>query len=537
MPVSQFHKIMLNHKELIVPISETVGHGHISPLSGPTIPLSPLDQVVPRLFISLCLCFPYDETTDKNRTVSVLKEGLRQTITALPFLAADLVSTKEGRVELAPGHGVLFIVKDLTKRSPAWHQSYTELDAKKMPLSEQDYIILAPDGREDAAGGRAPVMAVQVNFIQGGLLLCAKFQHSVLDGAAVSVIFRAWARNCREWPKGKLAEGSSAANTMPKEPEVTPESLDKSALLEIPPSAKAPKYNPGNRQPQWNRQQALGSRWLTTPTVPPLKRTIFHFSATSLKKLKADLSSDPSMIPDDNSAKFWISTTDAVGALLWCCIDHARYTRYQSEGTSRNHQESTLGLAVNARARLEPPLPSTFLGNVVLSTQTKRAIGTPTTSLLHAAAVAARRMGPCVTTINDKHIRMIVANIKSLPDPSVIAASVIPRNNDSVFMSSSANFDYYGLDWGTAIESKMAYYRSFTKYNDGFIAIHPRLPNGSLEVLVLLREDDMKCLQANEVLAPYVSFEQEKMRKIDLDLALPKWGGFPTNGRVRAKLV
>lgn len=66
-----------------------------------------------------------------------------------------------------------------------------------MPLSERDYVILAPNDRVDEAGGRAPVMAVQVNFIQGGLLLCAKFQHSVVDGAAVFVIFRAWARNCR----------------------------------------------------------------------------------------------------------------------------------------------------------------------------------------------------------------------------------------------------------------------------------------------------------------------------------------------------
>lgn len=110
-------------------------------------------------------------------------------------------------------------------------------------------------------------------------------------------------------------------------------------------------------------------------------------------------------------------------------------------------------------------------------------------------------MGRSLTTVNDKYIRMVVANINSLPDPSVITTSLIPPPTDAVYMLSSANLDYYGLDWGTAIGSKMAYYRSFTKHNDGFIMVYPRLPDGSLEVPVLLREDDMKLLRANEVLA------------------------------------
>lgn len=64
------------------------------------------------------------------------------------------------------------------------------------------------------------------------------------------------------------AEGSSAADTTPEEPEVTPESLDKSPLLEIPVSAKTPEHNAGKRQPQANGQRVIGSRRLTTPTVP-----------------------------------------------------------------------------------------------------------------------------------------------------------------------------------------------------------------------------------------------------------------------------
>lgn len=463
--------------------------GKIDPVSGLTIPLSALDQAMSQLYGRHFVCFPYDDNRDKGQTVSILKEGLLRTMMSLPFLAAEVVPAegpKKGWVELKSGRDIEFIVKDLAD-SPIWTKSYAELDVQKMPISELDGDILAPCGIWPTPGSRAPVIAIQANFIKGGLILCLCPHHSVLDAVAFGTLWRIWAQNCRDVPESDGGKGRLC---------LTGAVVDKRALLEVPPSAKiydpvAPPITPAEKS--------------TLNTLPPRKLIMLHFSTTSLAKLKSDVSSSYDISSGTDKAQAWISTNDALSALLWCCINNVRHTRHLSEGTADLYPRSTLGMAVNVRSKINPPFPANFLGgNMILYAKPQRAMNRAPS--LHTVSKAAREIRTSVSMINDRYIRSVIASIESLPDVTDLPEAFFPNHPETDLpISSWADLPLYDLDWGRAIGSKAAYVRLPKGQLVRFCIVLPRLLDGSLEVLLSQRTDDIDCLMRDELIARYAT--------------------------------
>lgn len=95
-----------------------------------------------------------------------------------------------------------------------------------------------------------------------------------------------------------------------------------------------------------------GSSSASTSLSPPLKLCIFRISATQLSQLKSAASAP-------NPSDGWISTNDALSALLWRHITRARSRAVYTATSGPLFPETALNfsLALEARRRVVPALP------------------------------------------------------------------------------------------------------------------------------------------------------------------------------------
>ena len=96
------------------------------------------------------------------------------------------------------------------------------------------------------------------------------------------------------------------------------------------------------------------SRHISHHSASKLRRRpggVWKFTTESLAKLKKDASG-----PDDDE---WISTMDALIGLFWARLAFAK--QKSKEGC----QTSLLLFPINIRQRLQPPIDSQYIGNVV----------------------------------------------------------------------------------------------------------------------------------------------------------------------------
>ncbi|KAE8973740.1 hypothetical protein PF010_g25859 [Phytophthora fragariae] len=104
------------------------------------------------------------------------------------------------------------------------------------------------------------------------------------------------------------------------------------------------------------------------PVPPPTVHRLFHFTPKMMKKIK-EVVVRGGVATDDDAELSYVSTTDAITALFTVLISRAR-------GHGKDVRITT---GVNARRRLEPPLPENYVGNVIFN-----ALSTYTNSELQA---------------------------------------------------------------------------------------------------------------------------------------------------------
>src|SRR5579862_2802936 len=195
-----------------------------------TFPLTPLDQLPPRLYIRLILSFPLHRSSNRDMIVEVLRYGLKQVITDIPYLTGKVClrddGESSGRMEIRRQlrDRVDLPVKDLTVPNSGWASgSYDELHARRMPSSLLDGDVLSPVILFPDQLVPARIMAAQANFIPGGLLLCVAIHHSIMDGVGAATVLETWANWCRRGPDSGYTYGS--------EPEFPMSALDRNPLM------------------------------------------------------------------------------------------------------------------------------------------------------------------------------------------------------------------------------------------------------------------------------------------------------------------
>lgn len=452
------------------------------------ISLSPLDQIMPRLYTRLILCLPTKVSSEEDHAIifSALEKGLQKTLVEIPYLGGVVAedNDKSGKVHIEPGPGVFLCLKTLGDGAD---MPYPNLKDSHFPPSRLGGDVKAP-GDMVLLGSTPPVMAAQVNIVQGGVLLAIGIHHSSMDAAGFATVLKLWASNTKTsfLSDGPLGDEAAKLNSLPSN------SLDRNPLMKASTAADGDPKVKIKEHPQYKLQptppppKETENASTAPPTfaLPPMTPTVFYFAAAKLAALKSSI----------NPSSSFISTNDALCALLWSSITRAR-TLPENITEGQETPSSLLGFAVDGRRRLSPPLPSSYIGNVNIYASARLPTSTLSKNMELGSIASAIRTA--ITEVDNDRIQDVIALITSLPNVTDLKPGFNYFLGSDLAITSWRDMGLIGLDWGTGI-GKVEAVRLPKVDFDGLCIVLPELADGGLEVLVGLEDGAMERLKGDE---------------------------------------
>ena len=478
---------------------------------------SPLDEIIPPLYIAFIYGFPCP-SAHKEKVLSVLQNGWSRTLDERPFLAGEVEfdqskGVRPGSLKLRIPESHMnantIVTNDLTLPDKAWEDSYEDLRAQGMPTSKLDAKVLAP--LVSGAGSTSKVVTLQINFIPGGCLLSFCVSHSLMDAGSTASILQLLAKHCRDSqdsPKALVPNDSDQLQSKETHP-----LLQKAAGIAEYNKLKHRSelwhllglHATENLDPGSTTNTAKAFRHLpAAASLPDNSSTtscIFSISPGTMQKLKRDASPD---------APEWVSSGDAVVALLWRSIMRARFSSQRLDAT-QNAKHSIVSVAVNGRKLISPRLPSSYIGNVVFCCMTRLPMGTllsPKTSLPETA-LAIRRNVEWV-----KHQQVLedaISLASSIPDVASLKIAFEDFFRTDLVTISWVEMPFYNIDFGPIFgeTGRAEFFRIPKAQFSGLCTLQPRQTNGVVDVIISLGVEEMRRLRENWEFAQYFQFLSE----------------------------
>jgi hypothetical protein len=465
--------------------------------------LSPLDQLAPRYYIEGVLAFAQrssGESRDKWETqcIASMQLGLKATFAQLPFLSYKIVETEgfsaNGRIELqeslSPEKKALsiFNIKRISTISQA-HTTPSYGDSRSLPSGKYSPV----DG---VNGSSLPldVCQAQLTFIHGQAVLCFAVHHAVFDGVGYGFIISQLAKNCRLVERG--CEVFEAA--FPRRRYISPDGGFKSTWRSLscynPPPPIENDITPN--QESKIKRSLVSSFFLAEDRLVQLRKLISnHLSHTN---------------PTTN----YISTLDALSALIWCEISRARYAFTQVPLNETTQSPTTrFGLPVSSRRPLELPenyvynsvvraaTPAIPISSIVVTTKNSDDNAPKYYSLLATLATLIRQT---IHSVDKNYIHQIMNLSISTKDVCIFQ----PRPGENfitgpydVVISSWMSLPVYNdnVNFGEGL-GRVEFLRPSPRDEfDGLCYVLPARPNGDVQVVVGLEEGAMMLLCESKV--------------------------------------
>ncbi|XP_035551179.1 phenolic glucoside malonyltransferase 1-like [Juglans regia] len=383
--------------------------------------------------------------------------------TILPKLKDSLSLTLEQYLPLA---GTLKWPKDSHKPII----NYTEGDAISLSVAESNanFYHLSGDNFVEAveyhplvphlatSTEACSVIALQVTtFSNCGFCIGITAHHAVLDGRSSTMFMKSWARICK----------LGGTDALSLEPELTP-CYDR-MVIKDPIGLEAIYLN------QWMNENGPNNKSLMVwelKTPPDTVRGTFKLTRANLEKLRQLIMT--SMLEDKNKQKqpLHLSTFTLTCAYTFVCLAKAEQPRDTKYLTA---------FSVDARHRLEDPIPGTYFGNCVagriatlegneLSGEEGMAVA------VKAISEAIRSLGDGVLSGAEKWIEIVFT----------------PKNARVIGVAGSPRFELYSTDfgWGKPMKVDMI---SIDK--TGAISLsETRDGAGEVEVGLVLKKPEME---------------------------------------------
>lgn len=396
----------------------------------PTYPLSPLDFIMPPVYIHLVLVFSISQVEPAlsiSEIVESFHKGVAQTLGQFPHLNGRIrTSTLDGSTSLTipitePDSGVRVVQRFLSE-DPAFHLSYDDLESAHFPITKFDPTYFAPVDIM-SAGDDAEAFAVQLTFIRGGVVLVPCLHHALADGTGFDIVVKYLSDNI---------SAATANSTI-----IPPEIIDRTLLCST--------FSTDHRShPEFTiLPEGLLEAAITADSGTSTHRhesRVYSFSIPEIVRLKAAAEESAS----DPASK--ISTYNYLCAILWrshMCI------RSQT-GSLRDVEHSLLGMPVNSRRNVA--LPENWFGNAITNALTTLPISAfDSTELdyvkdIHEIAAAIRASIDAVRI--DGHLASVCSFIASVPDKRLLVPSFAPPGNQNVIISSWEGMKSYEHRFG-----------------------------------------------------------------------------------------
>ncbi|KAH8654840.1 transferase family-domain-containing protein [Ilyonectria robusta] len=310
-------------------------------------PLSLMGHIMPKIYVPVVEVFALPETIEAEATVQNLTAGLEFAISQFPILSGVLeMDATTGRMWVARRRDstVSLHVKYMLREDD--FPSYKELAEKDFPPGSLTGSQLLPefvtakqlhsplgDNNEDGI----TVAAFQLNFIRGGLIIGLAIHHSVSDGPGCDGFLTTWAENTVAAAKGDPFIPAKQQFGIRGSP-LDVESPTSDRMEELK-SKLAVVKDAGGPMP-------LPPADFKMPSLVP---QMWHFAKSKTDLLKKKASSEGGS---------WISTYDAIMAVLWSSVTRAKLEMLHPNLESK----ATLVHAVDTRKVWEPPLSERFMG-------------------------------------------------------------------------------------------------------------------------------------------------------------------------------
>ena len=481
-------------------------------------PLTPIDNIMPRHHVATLLFLPDPPGSDLSAIKETLQSGLAETLKAFPLLSGTVQviekGAQQGTLYVAAPWNILsdvFRVRDLRNMRGL---NYADLRNKNFPVQASDRMLLTPLVDINPQAPQKPVMLVQMNIIRGGIIIALCMHHSFTDGNGTVAVARIWAAFCRRENGSQLITRDKVERKrLMQEGEGVRASVEEFPQLVLLPTKAQSKctalstdllariyHNPF----RWLMLRLLGlfsrrtnSKAKNCPAPGHrIQSNIFLFSRTKLAELKSMASKKER----HENGSGWISTNDAICSLLGCCVHSA-----STLDTEDHDKQAIIGIAVNMRQVLDPPLPSDSIGNVLnrLRIAVPRKTIEPTPVRVTEIAHLIRQE---IKLLDQENYRRTISFLKSLPDISRVDMS-LPKSQDVIGMTSWSKQNFYEIDWGNTVGTRIERVRAcMAPYIKDFAIILPELNTPpfetdqcGLEVLIWLEESQMKRLKQDRL--------------------------------------
>ncbi|KAJ5544449.1 Transferase [Penicillium sp. DV-2018c] len=451
--------------------------------------LTHLERIGPKGWLRYIFPFQLQENYDLDEVARVLQAGYRGLLRRLPLAACeavpDLESKQRGvmkcqRREDADAERI--VINDLRA---SYGLDYTELKKRSFPVACFDVDTFCPGPVWPSGGEQLPISIVQANFIRGGLILTWHLFHMVGDGTTYTLWTKIWAEECRR------AQGLEIVD-----PVELPDAIQDDREQMMKPSGR----NPGKLEnhPEYTLLPF-------TPPGPPPKLTslshrgqVFYFSPESLAALKADASPSNATNPSDQK---WVSTNDALSALLWRTVMAVQSPLETIEGDP----VSVFNVALDGRQRTDPKVhPATlgcFLEYVAVSLPVREMLAT-----LNLADMAIE-IRKAILRADNQFTDDVVALVDQLEDVDrLVPTAFLDVPGFNCVLTSWLSFQLYGLEWGPLLGNNVQAVRTphVGLINGGQVVL-PALPDGGMEILVGVEESCLDRLLKDPLFTKYAT--------------------------------
>lgn len=425
------------------------------------------------LYTQLCFMFPLD-TSDPASTKGIesfLYKGLERLMQNVIWVGGRVVKSQSGHREIhISGSPPSFAVKMLAAELP----TYECMRQAGFPFSMLDEKVIAPRPTlPDLDEDDTPVFMVQVNFVQGGVLLVFNAQHNCMDLRGQAQLIEHFAQACRGH-------------------DFTPEQLELANMTECrltPPSGASSTvresvhadYVPKPPQQRDNPQHRGQCRW-----------SYFAFSAANLRRLK-------NLATTDKFCDF-ISTDDALSALLWQASLRCRKVRLSSTDIV-----STFERQVNARKHVGAP--HAYMGNMIFKSSVKlRVADVDDMSLGQIASHLRKGLSPEPTI--EYQMRIATGKARAAMDsPEQIQTPIRSSLPLTDFrLSSWAQEKCCDVDFGGMLGFPEAVRRPSFEAWEGLSYFMPRTRSGNIFLAVCLSDGDIEMLKEDKEFCRFGAF-------------------------------
>ncbi|KAL4995135.1 transferase family-domain-containing protein [Aspergillus recurvatus] len=463
------------------------------PLSEDVIELSALDQQIMRFYAKTVLIFERDSSKASADIVGHLKQGLAVALSEIPDFAATVAPVpnsqrKDLELRIGPDSGVPLKVVDQTKQGSWVYGSYSDLAAKHFPTSDIPHdILFIPQPRPRAEG--LPAAFLQVNIIDGGVIIAISWHHSVCDARGVGILTDAWARHT----SASIASGKPDLPATPAEG--TRDRWRLNHGLRDVTIDQLPEYTIDSSA----REDPRGSYLLDRehPVTVPYAVSTWYFSASSLKALRDALA----QAENDRATQF--TKVEAVSALVWKHMSIARrLDKSDPDGSS------LFTTRLDFRARTKPPFPDSFIGNINEPTARVRmpvaeicSASTPESLTTLAEAVRA-----ATESTTEQSMRTLIGLVNEAPAVTDVAWKYNYFPGPDLGVTDISNIEAMKKSWGAGLGTPTCI-RSYSR-ETGLLYLFPQDKDGGFEIQVQCEVEAVERLKADQTFARYCEFKR-----------------------------